>query len=126
MREVRDLLQRRIETRYPYRQFTCYEKFLEFRDNKECGRCHGRGSSYDGQPDPIEGYKLVPRKTCEICKGSGQATVPEIRERYKKYLLIQKKEERRYIKKAEHARNALDKLKDSELNALYDLATGYL
>lgn len=43
------------------------------RCEQTCYRCHGEGKrKHFADRDPIEGYKLVDKRSCEDCNGTGK------------------------------------------------------
>lgn len=62
---------------------TTLDEFIH--KNKKCRRCSGTKQIYLDPSDPVEGHKLSRTGRCDLCKGSGDASLDDVREQYKSY-----------------------------------------
>lgn len=60
------------------KEFPTYDQWLRLKNkvtesgNIMCPDCEGTGKAYDwADRDPIEGWKMASKKTCQTCKGHG-------------------------------------------------------
>jgi len=89
-----------------------------------CRKCRGQGWEYDPDdpPDPVEGYKLVRRLKCEVCKGQKHSSLPEDKAAFECYIENHRKSYQQ--KMAEYGKHnitvesALAKLTAEEVSAL--------
>lgn len=60
--------------------------FAEFsRKNKKCRRCLGTKRIYVDPPDPVEGHKLSRIGPCDLCEGSGDESLDDLKEQYESH-----------------------------------------
>lgn len=89
-----------------------------------CRKCRGQGWEYDPDdpPDPVEGYKLVRRLKCEVCKGQKHSSLSEDKAAFECYIEYHKNSYQQKMTEYEKhnitVESALAKLTADEVSAL--------
>lgn len=100
--------------------FSCKDK-LGQKNFFPCLDCRGTGEIRDGDPDPIEGYKLVGWIRCMRCAGSGSTSKNVFDAEYTKYLEEWEATSATFALKVESLRSACKKLKLEEIRLILEM-----
>ena len=103
------------------------QKFTENPDKWPCLECNGKAWIYDPNdvPCPIEGYKMVARIKCPVCKGTGFGPKAPVVEEYRRLAANYRRDLAEFNSDIKLYKTVVQKLDESEIKVLKKFWNGY-